>query len=116
MIPTNDSISIVTRTMELSECRDKWYFDETRQKIMDTRERVKKELSKLGFSFPDSKANFIFATHKSVKAEDIFNALRKKNIFVRYFKKPRIDNYLRITVGTDEEMDALLDFLKSYLK
>ncbi|MBR4754030.1 MAG: aminotransferase class I/II-fold pyridoxal phosphate-dependent enzyme, partial [Lachnospiraceae bacterium] len=96
--------------------KDKWYFDETRQKIMDTRERVKKELSKLGFSFPDSKANFIFATHKSVKAEDIFNALRKKNIFVRYFKKPRIDNYLRITVGTDEEMDALIDFLKSYLK
>ena len=96
--------------------KDKWYFDETRQKIMDTRERVKKELSKLGFSFPDSKANFIFATHKSVKAEDIFNALRKKCIYVRYFKKPRIDNYLRITVGTDEEMDALLDFLKSYLK
>ncbi|MBR4807853.1 MAG: aminotransferase class I/II-fold pyridoxal phosphate-dependent enzyme, partial [Lachnospiraceae bacterium] len=96
--------------------KDKWYFDETRQKIIDTRERVKKELSKLGFSFPDSKANFIFATHKSVKAEDIFNALRKKNIFVRYFKKPRIDNYLRITVGTDEEMDALIDFLKDYLK
>lgn len=96
--------------------KDKWYFDETRNKIIDTRERVKKELSKLGFSFPDSKANFIFATHKSAKAEDIFNALRKKNIFVRYFKKPRIDNYLRITVGTDEEMDALIAFLKDYLK
>ena len=48
-------------------------------------------------------------------SEDIFNALRKKNIFVRYFKKPRIDNYLRITVGTDEEMDAMIDFLKKYL-
>lgn len=96
--------------------KDKWYFDETRNKIIDTRERIKKELSKLGFSFPDSKANFIFATHKTARAEDIFNALRKKNIFVRFFKKPRIDNYLRITVGTDEEMDALIAFLKDYLK
>ena len=64
----------------------------------------------------DSKANFIFATHKTAKAEDIFNALRKKNIFVRFFKKPRIDNYLRITIGADEEMDALIDFLKGWIK
>ena len=59
--------------------------------------------------------NFIFASHKSVPAKDIFEALRREDIYVRYWNKPRINNYLRITVGTDQEMDALLQFLKQYL-
>ena len=83
---------------------------------METREWFKGEMKKLGFSFPDSKANFIFATHETVPAKDIFEAARAQNIFVRYFKKERIDNYLRITIGTKEEMEALLSFLKSYLQ
>ncbi len=91
---------------------DVQYFNETREKIIKTRERVKGELKALGFAFPDSKANFIFATHKEKKAEDIFNALKAEKIYVRYFKKPRIDNYLRITIGTDEEMDKLIECLK----
>ncbi|MBR5336359.1 MAG: histidinol-phosphate transaminase [Lachnospiraceae bacterium] len=95
--------------------QDEYYFNETRNKIIATRERVKKELKALGFTFPDSKSNFIFATHKEKKAEDIFKALKKAHIYVRYFKKPRIDNYLRITVGTDDEMDRLISFLKDYL-
>lgn len=95
---------------------DEAYFKEITEKIVVTRERVKKELSKLGFSFPDSMANFIFARHESVPAAKIFAALKEEGIFVRYFNKPRIDNYLRITVGTDEEMDRLLAFLKQYLK
>ena len=74
------------------------------------------ELKKLGFSFEDSKSNFIFATHKSVPARKIFQALRERHIYVRYFEKPRIDNYLRITIGTREEMQTLFDFLKDYLK
>ena len=61
----------------------------------------------LGFSFPDSKANFIFATHKSVPAKEIFEKLKEKNIFVRYFNQPLIDNYLRISIGTDEQMEKL---------
>ncbi len=96
--------------------RSEAYFKETTAKIIATREWTKRELEKLGFSFPDSYANFIFATHQSVAAEDIFKALREQNIFVRYFKKPRIDNYLRITIGTDEEMQKLIDFLRSYLQ
>lgn len=95
--------------------RDDAYFKSTVQKIVATRERVKKELSLLGFSFPDSKANFIFAAHRERPAEEIFEALKKNDIYVRYFKKPRTDNYLRISIGTDEEMDGLLSFLKSYL-
>lgn len=55
-------------------------------------------------------ANFIFATHRERRAEEIYKALRENNIFVRYFKQPRLDNYLRISIGTDEEMEALYRF------
>ncbi len=92
------------------------YFQETCGRIIRTRERVKGELRELGFMFPDSKTNFIFATHESIPAKQIFEALKEEGIYVRYFAKPRIDNYLRITVGTDEEMDRLISFLKGYVK
>ncbi len=92
------------------------YFKETCGRILRTRERVKGELRELGFMFPDSKTNFIFAAHESIPAKQIFEALKEEGIYVRYFAKPRIDNYLRITVGTDEEMDRLISFLKEYMK
>lgn len=94
--------------------KDRAYFEETTAKIIKTRERVKKELAELGFSFPDSKTNFLFATHKSVPAQELFKMLREKHIFVRYWNKPRIDNRLRITIGTDEQMDRLIAVLKEY--
>lgn len=94
---------------------DRDYFEDTCQKIMDTREWTQKELTVLGFTFQDSKANFIFAAHKTCPAKQIFEALRAKHIYVRYFAKPRIDNYLRITIGTREEMEQLIRFLKDYL-
>lgn len=92
--------------------RDNDYFKSTVDKIISTREKAKKRLTELGFTFTDSKTNFIFVTHKSVSAEVIFEELKKKNIYVRYFKKPGIDNYLRITVGTDEEMEQLFHSLE----
>lgn len=95
--------------------KDKEYFESTVQKIINTRERVKKELRNLGFSFPDSKANFVFASHESVPAEEIFKALKEADIYVRYWNKPRINNSLRITIGTDEEMDVLIAFLRKFL-
>jgi len=95
--------------------KDTVYFRETLDKVIATRERAKKQLKELGFSFPDSMANFIFATHEKVPAEQIFEALRQAQIYVRYFKKPRIDNYLRISIGTEEEMDTLYAFLKEYI-
>lgn len=95
---------------------DDAYFRETTAKIMDTREWFKKEMRDLGFTFPDSKSNFLFASHESVPAKEIFEAARKQNIYVRYFDKERINNYLRITIGTDEEMKRFLEFLKGYLK
>jgi len=95
--------------------KDGAYFKEITDKIVQTREWTKQELNKLGFTFPDSYANFIFATHARVPAAEIYQALREKDIYVRYFKKPRIDNYLRITIGTDEQMQVFIDFLKKYL-
>jgi len=104
-----------SQVMGAEAVRDDAYFKKVTGKIVNTRERVKDELKKLGFSFPDSKTNFIFATHESVPAEDIFKALREQDIYVRHWNKPRISNYLRITVGTDAQMDSLLAFLKQYL-
>ena len=71
-------------------------------------------MKKLGFTFPESKANFIFATHKTAKAKDIFEAAKKKGIYVRYFNKPRISEYLRITIGTFDEMEKLIEAIKEY--
>ena len=95
---------------------DDVYFKETVEKIVNTREWFKAEMKKLGFTFPDSKANFLFASHPKVPAKEIFEAAREKDIYVRYFDKPRINNYLRITIGTDEEMEKFLKFLTSFLK
>lgn len=106
---TMDSL---TQAIGIASIKDEKYFEGRVKKIIDTREWFKEEMKKLGFSFPDSVANFIFATHKNKNAEDIFNSLKEKNIYVRYFNKPRIKDYLRITIGTPEEMVTLLNALK----
>ncbi len=96
--------------------RDTEYFAETTAKIVATRERAAEELVSLGFSMTPSKANFLFVTHARIPAKELFETLKQQDIFVRYFASPRIDNYLRITVGTDAEMDELLAFLKKYVE
>ena len=96
--------------------RDVEYFKETCSKIIETREWTKAELKELGFSFQDSKSNFIFAAHESCPAAELFQALREQHIYVRYFPGGRTDNHLRITIGTRDEMEKFIGFLKSYLK
>lgn len=96
---------------------DKDYFNETVAKVIATRERVRNELETLGFMCLESKTNFIFCSHQTIKAVDIFEYLKTQNIYVRHFKKPqRVENYLRISIGTDEEMDTLIEKLKQYLE
>ena len=95
--------------------KDREYFDGTCRKIIETREWTKKELKKLGFSFEDSMANFIFASHESCPAEKLFQALREHHIYVRYFPGKRTGNHLRITIGTQKEMEVLTEFLRNYL-
>lgn len=95
--------------------RDEAYFKETVGKIIATRERMKREMAALGFSFTDSMSNFLFVTHEKVSAGELFRVLKENGIYVRYWNKPGLDNRLRITVGTDEQMDCLINFLKNYL-
>lgn len=95
--------------------KDRAYFDKIRMAIIETREKVTKQLEQLGFSILPSKTNFLFATHNKVSAEELFEMLRKKHIYVRYFKKPRIQNYLRITIGTPKQMERLVQELEAYL-
>jgi histidinol-phosphate aminotransferase len=110
---TMDSI---TQKIGAAALSDKEYFTETTKKIVKTREYFKKEVSKLGFTFPDSMSNFVFIHHDQYNAKDLFAALKENNIFVRYFDKPRINDYLRVTIGTKEDMDKLLAFLSEYTK
>jgi len=93
--------------------KDEAYFRETREKVIKTRERVSTKLADIGFEVVDSMANFIFVRHQRVYAYDIFQKLRERGILVRYFNKPRIDNFLRVTIGTDSEMDAFLEVIKN---
>ncbi|HWT27372.1 MAG TPA: histidinol-phosphate transaminase [Mobilitalea sp.] len=95
--------------------KDEAYFREGIKKIITTRDRTERELKKLGFTFPESGSNFIFSSHEYIPAKQIFEALRENNIYVRYFNLPRISNYLRISIGTEEEMDHLLTYLKDYI-
>lgn len=95
--------------------KDNEYYKEGIRKIIATREKSEEMLKTLGFSFLRSGTNFLFATHEKVPAKMIFEALRNNNIYVRYFNLPRIDNYLRITIGTEEEMNQLYTFLKIFL-
>lgn len=96
--------------------KDEAYFRENLAKIMEERERTIVELKKLGFTCTDSKTNFVFAKHKTVPAAELLEMLREQNIFVRNFaSNPRISNYLRITVGTREEMDSLFTAIREYV-
>ena len=107
------TMNLPSIVMGTASIREEEYFRETIDKIISTREWFKKELSGMGFHFPDSMANFVFASHRTIPAARIYEKARNEGIYLRYFDKPRIDNYLRITIGTREEMDALLKFLSS---
>ena len=92
--------------------KDVVYFKESCEKIMKTRERAEEELARLGFTFPKSYGNFIFASHNRMPAQEIFNRLKENDIYVRYWNKERINNHMRITIGTDEQMEALYKVLE----
>jgi histidinol-phosphate aminotransferase len=91
--------------------KDDDYFQDTREKIIATRERITERLENLGFKVIPSKANFIFISHEKTPAELIFKRLKEEGVLVRYFNKPGIDNYLRVSIGTDQEMDAMIEKL-----
>lgn len=96
--------------------KDVAYFKECCNKIVKTRNRAELELTRLGFTFPKSSANFIFASHREVPAGEIFRKLKEKGIYVRHWDKDRIGNYLRITIGTDEQMETFYQALETILQ
>jgi histidinol-phosphate aminotransferase len=94
---------------------DKAYFEETRVKIIRTRETLVRKMRELGFDVLPSTANFIFVRYPGRDALDLARRLRERSIIVRHFPLPRIDQYLRITVGTDEQCAALVSALAEIL-
>lgn len=108
-----DSLSIAVASASI---KDEDYFKETVQKVKNTRKKTTEKLRELGFDVLNSQTNFVFATIKDKSMKDLFEYLKSKNIFIRYFNLPRIDNYIRITIGTDEEMEILLNETENYLK
>lgn len=102
--------------MGAESVKDEEYFRKTIAKVVNTREKFVEDIKQLGFSCLPSSANFVFATHESIPAKEIFEAAKKAKIFVRYFDAPRINNYLRISIGTDEEMNTFVRFLREYTK
>lgn len=109
---TVDSLSI---EMGAASIEDDEYFKSTCKKVIKTRERVTLELKKLGFDVLDSQTNFIFATHNEHNMKSLFEYLKTQKVFIRYFSLPRIENYVRITIGTNEEMDIFLEKTKEFI-
>ena len=109
------TMDMLTLDCATASVEDEAYFQASCQKVIATRARTTAALTALGFTVLPSQANFVFATHQTVPAKEIFEKLKARKIFVRYFRLPRIDNYLRITIGTDEEMDKLLAALRDIL-
>ena len=109
---TVDSLSI---EMGAASIEDDEYFKSTCKKVIKTRERVTLELEKLGFDVLDSQTNFIFVTHNKHNMKSLFEFLKTQKVFIRYFSLPRIENYVRITIGTNEEMDIFLEKTKEFI-
>ncbi len=96
--------------------KDSSYISACCAKVAQTREHTSERLKKLGFELTDSKSNFVFARHSTASAETLFSALRQNGVLVRYFKTPRISDRLRISVGTEEDMDILIAVLERILE
>lgn len=96
--------------------KDKAYFEETVQKIVDTREWAKEQFKELGFTYLEPSGNFIFVTHPDYDAKELFEAMKAEGIFVRFWGSKRIEQYMRVTIGTMEEMEIMFAFLRKYMK
>lgn len=120
MTDVKESINSYTMTLEAirvgaASLADEDYFQLHLKKIIDTRERIKKELERRKFEVLDSQTNFLFAKHADIDGQVLFERLRQEKIYVRHFSGERIRQYLRISIGTDEQMDRLLEALDRIL-
>lgn len=109
---TMNAMSVAIGVAAVEDCT---YFEETRNKIIATRGWVEEKLRSLGFLFPDSKTNFLFITHEEYDMEALFSYLREKKIFVRHFGSKRIHKYLRVTIGTEDEMSGFMEAVEAFI-
>ncbi len=109
------TLDTVALTAAQASFEDEEYFKKTLLRVINTRDYVKRELERMGFWVCDSKANFVFATHPEKDAALLFRGLKKKGILVRYFDHPRISGYLRISTGTDKDMNKFLEAMAALL-
>jgi histidinol-phosphate aminotransferase len=110
---TLDSIAIVGAAAAL---KDKNYFKLITNKIIDTREKISRKLKDLGFIVTDSKANFIFISYPGINAKRIYMLLKERKILVRYFEVSGIDNFLRVSIGTNEQMEYFFKSIKEIIE
>ena len=108
-------VDYITQQIGLASVLDSQDMKEKCQKVIKTREYTKTKLKELGFVVPNSYANFVFVKHPEIDGEKLFLALRQEGIIVRHWNKPLIDQYLRITIGTDQQMERLFEFLEKYI-
>lgn len=108
-------IDYITQQIGIVSVLNSQDMKEKCQKVIKTREYTKTKLKELGFVVPDSYANFVFVKHPKIDGEELFLALRKEGIIVRHWNKPLIDQYLRVTIGTDQQMERFFEFLENYL-
>lgn len=109
------TVDRIANAAAISAVEDEVYFKKCVGRIINTREEVTAKLNELGFSVIPSKANFIFITHPLYKAGELFKELRKKGVLVRYFNKDKIDNYLRVSIGSEEDMKFFITALKKIM-
>lgn len=110
------NVGTPAQLMGAAAMRDRGYFETTRRAVMDTRERVRAALLALGFTVLPSAANFLFARYSGISGEAVQKALRERGILVRRFDGPRIRDFLRISMGTPEEMEMLVSAVKAIVE
>ena len=109
------TVNRVSNAAAVAAMEDEKYFEECVGKIVSTRETTVRRLEKLGFKVIPSKSNFIFITHPLFAARELFAKLREKGVLVRYFDKDRIDNYMRVTIGSDNDMNVFIEKVKEII-
>lgn len=108
------NVDAIAQAVALAAVKDQAWMRKNAKKIIATRKRLSKELTKRGWQVMDSEANFIFAMPAKTTAKKLFLKLRERNIFVRFFDKPKTKDYIRITIGTDEQINKLLECIDEF--
>lgn len=110
------NVNRMTMAAGLGALEDDGYFEENRKRIIKTRDEVSNKLKAEGFELTDSKANFIFARHEKISGKELYKELKNRNILVRHFDLPRISDYIRVTIGTDGDMNTFTENVLEILR